>query len=304
MIAPTAREFLKLRYWRHWLLYLGLRVLGMLPLPVLWLCGAGLGYIAFFAIRRARGIALQNIALCFPELEPQTCRKLAQRHFRALGQAVVSLPVAWWASKRRLTRLVRFRDRHYYDQALRTGRRIILLAPHFVALDMGGIRLSQERPVVSMYRSPKRRFMDYLLQQRARFGAVLIERRAALRLLIRLIRQGWPFYYLPDQEPGAGAYVFAPFFGVPTATVTALSRIAQLTEAIVIPCFTRQLPYGRGYEVIFHAPLAAFPSNDAVQDAHAMNGAIEKGVLQMPEQYMWTYKRFKTQPGKEPSPYA
>lgn len=304
MNKHPAAEFLAPRYWLYWLGVLSLRLLSLLPLRALWLVSAVVGEIVFWLHARGRRVALKNTALCFPELLPETRRRLVRRHFRALAQALLSLPIAWWGSKRRLKRLVRIRDRHHYDQMLGAGRRVILLAPHFVGLDFGGIRLSQERPVVSMYRGPRGRFGDYLLRRRARFGAALIERSAALRSLIRFIREGRPFYYLPDQDPGAGAFVFAPFFGVPAATVKALSRIAELTEAVVIPCFTRQLPYGRGYEVVFHAPLTPFPSNDPVQDARCMNAAIEKGVMEMPEQYMWTYKRFKTQPGKEPSPYA
>lgn len=304
MKNPSATDFLSPYYWPHWLLLAGLRLLSLLPLPVLWVFGAALGELLFYLNRRGRRVALKNVSMCFPELLPQTGRRLVRRHFHALGQALLALPIAWWGSPRRLQRLVRFRDRHYYDQAVNAGRSVVLLAPHFVALDIGGIRLSQERLVVSMYKSPRSRFIDYMQRRRTRFGATLIERGGALKSLIRLIRAGRPFYYLPDQDPGNSAFVFAPFFGVPTATIKALSRIAELTEAVVIPCVTRQLPYGRGYQATFYPPLAPFPSNDAVQDAHCMNTAIEKAVLEMPEQYMWTYKRFRKQPAQAPSPYV
>jgi len=140
-------------------------------------------------------------------------------------------------------------------------------------------------------------------RSRLRFGGALFERDSHLKGMIRLIRSGYPFYYLPDQNPGEADHVFAPFFGVPTATLTALSRIARLADAVVIPCFTRLLPKGDGYEIIFHAPLENFPSKDSLADAAQMNAAIEAGVREMPEQYMWTYKRFKQRPPGEPSLY-
>ncbi len=102
---------------------------------------------------------------------------------------------------------------------------------------------------------------------------------------------------------GERASVFVPFFGIPTATVTVLSRIAETTNAVVIPCLTRILPHGRGYEVRLHPPFENFPTDDPVADARYMNEQIEQWVREMPDQYMWSYRRFKTRPNNEPSFY-
>jgi lauroyl/myristoyl acyltransferase len=230
--------------------------------------------------------------------------ELLRRHFRAFGAAMMGVSLIWWASAPRLRSLVRFRNREHYDNALAAGKKIILLAPHFLGLEVAGVFLAHERRIISMYKEPRNDLVDWLMRRsRLRFGGALFERDSHLKGLIRLIRSGYPFYYLPDQNPGEAAHVFAPFFGVPTATLTALSRLARLADAAVIPCFTRLLPKGEGYEIIFHPPLAGFPSGDDVADASAMNAAIEAGVREMPEQYMWTYKRFKQRPPGEPSLY-
>jgi lauroyl/myristoyl acyltransferase len=85
--------------------------------------------------------------------------------------------------------------------------------------------------------------------------------------------------------------------------VTALSRIAQSTNAVVVPCVSRILPHGRGFEVRFYPPFENFPTDDPVADAKRMNEEIEKWVREMPEQYMWSYRRFKTRPNNEPTLY-
>jgi lauroyl/myristoyl acyltransferase len=95
-----------------------------------------------------------------------------------------------------------------------------------------------------------------------------------------------------------------PFFGVPTATLATLGRLAQITNALVVPCFTRLLPGGRGYEVILKPPLENFPEGDRLRDATRMNQVIEEGLRTMPEQYLWTFKLFKTRPDNAPSPYG
>ena len=113
------------------------------------------------------------------------------------------------------------------------------------------------------------------------------------------MRAGRPFYYLPDQDYGPRDTIFVPFFGVPAATVPGLSRIAQVAEARVLPCVTRMLPGGSGYVLRIDPPWDNFPSGDLVADTRRMNEYIERRVLEMPEQYLWMHKRFKTRPPGE-----
>lgn len=287
--------------WRAGLLALGMRAVARLPWPLLAAAGAALGELAYWFAPRARRVGHINLALCFPELAPRARRGLLRAHFRALGSSGFTLPVAWWGAPARLKKLVRVRDRAQYDALVASGRAVILLAPHFVALDIGGMRLSLERPIVSMYRAPKWRPLARAFAQRERANAVLFERDGPLKQLIKFIRAGRPFYYLPDQDPGGAPHVFAPFFNVPTATLTALARMAQMTGAAIVPCATALT--SQGAEVRLWPALEGFPSGDPLADAAHMNRAIEAMVRAYPAQYLWIYKRFKTRPGGGRSPY-
>lgn len=299
------RKFLAPRYWGVWVGMGLLWSLLLLPQRARVAIGARLGDLFYLVSKRARLAATRNIEMCFPGLDRWLQQDLLRRHFRAFGAATMGVSLVWWGSARRLRSLVRFRNREHYDRALAEGRHIILLAPHFLGLEVGGITLAHERRILSMYKQPRNDLVDWLMRRsRLRFGGALFERDSHLKGMIRLIRSGYPFYYLPDQNPGEAAHVFAPFFDIPTATLTALARLARLADAVVIPCFTRLLPKGDGYEIIFYPPLANFPSGDDLADATAMNAAIEAGVREMPEQYMWTYKRFKQRPPGEPPLYG
>jgi KDO2-lipid IV(A) lauroyltransferase len=291
------------RYWPTWLGVGLLRLIALLPMPCIWLLGNLLGAIVYLFPSKLKRDALTNIRLCFPDLGPGGQQRLLRRHVRMLGVSVLSYGLGWWASPRRLRRLVRFSDRQHYNVALAAKKSIILFTPHFLALDISGITLSSERLFITMYREPRDPVLDRMLKKRGRFGAILFERRSNLRALIRYLREGRPFYYLPDQDPGGADGVFAPFFGVPAATVTAFSRIAKMSDALVIPCYNRILPWGRGFEVRFEAPLADYPSDDAERDAGVMNAAIERVVRNYPDQYLWSYRRFKTRPPGEPPVY-
>lgn len=231
---------------------------------------------------------------------PAQLRRLARGHFRGLLIAGLTSGVAWWASKSRLARLIKIRNLEIVDAVRARGDNIILLAPHFAALEHGGIFLSSLTPMISMYRAHKNPLLDAVIfKHRARFGIIQYAKNAPAKSMLRRLQNGHWFYYLPDQDPGKRQGVFAPFFGVQTATFASLGRIAAAGRAAVIPCVTVILPRGRGFEIVFAPPLRDFPGGDAVADATAMNRAVEELIAVAPAQYFWSHRRFKTRPEGE-----
>lgn len=303
MSKVSLKTFLHPRCWYAWPVLAFMVIMSWMPRRVLWGLGSALGWLYYRFPSPACRIAARNIELCFSELDPKERRRLVQCHFRLCGFAVLCLSVVWLAPKRRIRKFITLVDAHHLDNVYANGKNAILLAPHFIGLDMAGLRLSLERPLVSMYRKSRNTLLEYLFQRRTRFGAVVVERTASLKPIIRNIREGRPFYYLPDQDMGERVSVFVPFFGIPAATVTALSRIAQSTNSAVVPCITRLLPHGKGIEARLYPAFENFPSDDPEADARRMNQEIEQWVREMPEQYMWSYRRFKTRPNSEPSLY-
>ncbi len=278
-------------------------LLHFLPLAVLARAGQGVGMLLYWLGRERRRVARINLRLCFPELSDKEREALVRRHFRAFGRSFVEYGILWWSSKERIQRLVRIEGLEHLQAA--AGRPVIWLAPHFVGLDMGGVRLTSEFPLVSIYSRQKNPAFDRLLRHgRTRFGnATLFSRQDGIRPVVKALRGGLPFYYLPDQDFGARDSVFAPFFGVPAATITGLSRLARATGAAVAPCVTRQLPGGEGYVLRFYPPWEEYPGGGIEADTRRMNAFIEECVRDMPEQYFWLHKRFKTRPEGEESPY-
>jgi KDO2-lipid IV(A) lauroyltransferase len=301
-MADTIRltRFWRPRWWPMWLGLALLRLVTLLPLPLMALLGAALGLLFYALHTGRRRIVWRNIERCFPELARPEQGRIVRAHYRAAGQAVFDVGIAWWSSRARLERLIGFRGREHFDRARTEGKNIILLAPHFVCLELGGERMSMEGALVSVFRHPDNELLRAVMERgRMRFGAHLVEHNKPFTALVRQVRNGSLFYYLPDQDAGRRNSVFAPFFGIPAATFAVLPRLAQLTDAVVLPCITYQLPYGRGYEVVFHPPLHPYPTHDVVADTTRMNQVIEQAVRERPEQYFWLHKRFKTRPEGE-----
>ncbi|MDP1536156.1 MAG: lipid A biosynthesis acyltransferase [Burkholderiales bacterium] len=271
-------------------------LLHWLPLPVLAVLGRCAGRLLYGLARERRQVVLTNLRLCFPELRDDQRTALARRHFAAFGRSLLEHGILWWGSHERVLRLVRIEGLQHWQAV--AGRPVILLAPHFVGLDMGGIRLGAEYRVVSVYSQQKNPAFDAILYRgRTRFVMPeLFSRQQGIRPVVRAMRQGLPFYYLPDMDFGERDSLFVPFFGVPAATISGLARIARLAGAVVVPAVTRQLPGAQGYELRFYPAWEHYPGDDDSADARRMNAFIEERVREMPEQYYWLHKRFKTRP--------
>lgn len=278
-------------------------LLRLLPLRLLAAIGNGFGRLLYAVGSERRRVCQINLARCLPELAEAEREALARRHFQAFARAFLERAILWWGSPARIRQLVKIEGMEHFE-AVR-GAPLILLAPHFVGLDMGWTRLTLECDMVSIYSRQKNEVFDALLfAGRRRFGRqTLLARQEGVRPALRAMQAGQPFYYLPDMDYGHRDTIFVPFFGVDAATITGVSRLSRLARARVLPCVTRMLPGGAGYVVRFLPAWEAYPGAGIEADTRRMNAFLEDEVRQMPEQYLWVHKRFKTRPPGEPSWY-
>ncbi len=264
--------------------------------------GHVLGDLLWWLVRPRRRIALVNLALCFPEKSAAERAAIGRRTLRNLARAFVDHGVLARASRGEFERFVRVEGaEHLTDPA---NRPLILVAPHFAGLDAGGVRINTFARGVSIYARNRNAEWDrWLLAIRNRFNEPLLIAREGfdLRAAVRALKDGLPFYYLPDQDPGERNGVFAPFFGVEAATLPMVARLARLTNAKVMMCVTEMTP--DGYVLHLEPPWRDFPGGDVVADTARMNAEIERWVRRLPDQYLWTHKRFKTRPPGAPSLY-
>ena len=254
----------------------------------------------YWLVRERREVIRANLARCFPEKSAADRERLARAHWRHFVRSFVERGILWWSGADRIRALVRLEGVEHLPQ----GRPVILFAPHFVGLDATLSRISLDHPLATIYARQKDPRFDALMSRgRTRFGGKVFPRHTGLRQALRATQEGALLYYLPDLDYGPKGAVFVPFFGVPAATVTGLSGIARAIDAAVVPCVTRMLP-GGGYQATLFPAWNDFPSGDEVADARRMLAFVEARVLEMPAQYYWLHKRFKTRPEGEPRFYA
>lgn len=276
-----------------------------LPLPLQAALGRGLGRLLHLLGRQRRAVALRNVELCLPELDPAERRALVRAHFQWLGRSLLERGLLWYASPARLRRLIQVEGDVHLAQG--SARPVMWLVPHFMALDVAGVatQLFQTKKVASIYQAQSNTVLDRAMRRgRLRFGlGEVYSRKESALPLVRAVKRGAAFFNLPDMDFGMRDAAFVPFFHVEAATLLAPSRMARSLQMVVQPVLAEMLPGGAGYRVRFLPPWSDWPSDDAAADARRMNRWIEGEIRRNPAQYLWVHKRFKSRPAGAPSLY-
>jgi KDO2-lipid IV(A) lauroyltransferase len=238
----------------------------------------------------------RNLALCFPEQGPRERDALRAENFRDAGGILAEFALAWMGSARAIEKIpVAFEGLEHLEAARAAGHGVLLVGAHFSHLELCARLVSQRIPIAGMYREHADAAFEWAIKRaRLRYADAMFA-KDELRQSVRYLKAGGTIWYAPDQDMRGKDVVFAPFFGVPAATITATHHLARLSGAKVIAFFHRRLDNG-GYAIRLEAPLDDFPGTDAVADTARVNACIERMVREAPSQYLWMHKRFKTRP--------
>ena len=143
------------RYWPTWLGLGLMRLLAFLPYGWQVRLGKGLGTVLLHLPTSINRTARRNMELCMPAQSPEERRKLLAAHFQSLGISLFEIAFTWWASPRRVRKLIRIEGAENLHAALARGRGVILLSAHFTTLEMGGRMLASVHPTSFLYKPTK-----------------------------------------------------------------------------------------------------------------------------------------------------
>ena len=298
------QRFWQPRYWPTWLGVALLRLIVMLPHGARMGVGRALGRAVRTLIGKRRQVVTRNLELCFPDMEPAERRDLEIRHFESLGMGVIELGITWWCPQDYLERIVTLKGMEHMEAALAQGNGVLMWSGHFACLELTGRVLAPELPpVAAMYRPSNNPLNDQIMRRCRGISASALITKNSVRSLIKWLKENQPVWYAADQAYNRKGTVLAPFFGEPATTNTAVTQIARVSKAAVVPFLPLRHNNGERYTLELFPALDDFPGADAESDAIRLNGLLEKMIEQAPEQYYWVHRRFKGRPDGYPDPY-
>jgi Kdo2-lipid IVA lauroyltransferase/acyltransferase len=275
-----------------------LRQFARLPLVLIHLIGSLVGWGIYFSSRKTAARMRNNLHASGLCPEPAVFRKVLQRNIAETGKGLVETFAIWFRPHAQTLQWVReCRGWEHVEKALADGGGIIFLTPHLGCFEITSLYYAAYHPISVLYRPPRKAWLEPLIHSGRARGQVTLAptNLKGVRSLLQALKRGEAIGILPDQVPSAGEGEWADFFGRPAYTMTLVNRLAQSTGATVLMAFGERLAGGKGY-IIHIEPLPT------LADPAQLNRAIENLVQHCPEQYLWSYARFKTPRGAPKPP--
>lgn len=270
-----------------------------LPLRLNQMLGTGLGYLLYWLPNSNRRVTQINLAQVYPQLTEQQREKLVKASLIETAKATTELGPVWcWDSSKLVALVKEVKGQELLDQAVAEGKGVIFLAPHIGSWELIGTYLSVLYPCTFLYRPPNVQSIEkFMVDSRGRSGAKLAPTDArGVRLLMQALKKNEITAILPDQDPGESGGIYAPFYGRPARTMTLVSKLLQKTESAALFVVMQRLPKAQGY-VLHILPADEKVASDNPEEAtEALNRGVEACIAVAPQQYLWSYKRYRKPP--------
>lgn len=302
-LPPFQKAFLHPKYWGLWLGLGIFKLILCLPYPILVKIGLGLGKVFTqlgFGKRRMQ-IARRNLELCFPHYSAEQITALVQENMKSVGMAIIETGMAWFWSDERILKWSKIEGEEYLKQSTRNNQGVLLVGVHFLTLELGARIVGLHHQGIGIYRPNDNPLLDWIqFRGRIRSNKGMLDRKD-VRGMIRVLKNGGMIWYAPDHDYGRRNSVFVPFFAVDEACTTAGSYmlLRSAPNTVVIPFSPIRNADYSGYTIKISPPVDFSECQDEVETAILMNKVVEREIMNVPTQYMWLHRRFKTRPNEE-----
>jgi KDO2-lipid IV(A) lauroyltransferase len=274
-------------------------------LPFTWQLALGrqIGHLMQRLGKERARVARINIERCLPLLTPAEHDALLRRNFENLGIAIMEVGFGWWGRDSAFNPLTHIEGLEHIQRLQEQGQGVLLLTNHFYSLEVVARMASRAFPCRIMYRANANPVFEWLSSRRRAHHTREWIPHKSVRRFLDCLAQGETGIYLADQDFRMKNCVFAPFFGIQTATLRKPAEYIRQTGAVLVPAQFWRLPGSKGYQIRLLPPIEGFPSGDDVADATLINQLTEDHIRIAPDQYLWLHRRFKHLPEGEPDFY-
>ncbi len=270
------------------------RLLSLLPLPLLHAIGAGFGWLVYLLSPSYRRLLQQN-------MQQAGFTSATKAAVSEAGKSILELPFIWCGTPQRVLKTAHIINWEIAQELIDNKQGVIFLTPHLGCFEIIAQAIAAQTPLTALYRPPRKQALQPLMEDaRARTNLLLAPANlSGVRSMLKALKKGAAIGLLPDQVPQTGEGVWADFFDRPAYTMTLPSKLHSMTGAPIMLTYAKRLPWGRGFEIRFVpfdalADSAQLATGTPEEQATAINAAMEKLIAHCPEQYFWSYNRYKT----------
>jgi len=277
-------------------IYLLLKFIAIFPLSFLQKIATLAAYILFHTNSSIKRISTINLQLAYPELEQTALQERIRLSIQSQCLTYIEFVKCWGMPPQySLDLLKNIHGADLLEKALANKKGVIVVIPHFGCWELLNAWLNIYTQPMIMYKPSKTKGMNrYILDARQKFNATLVPTdKVGIRQIFKHLKQGGLTVVLPDHLPKPSGGIYSQFFQQNTLSATLVSKMAAQTQCNVI-----------GLSCIRNSELSSFDvhctelpqtilSKDLQQSVDSLNLTMQEMVNLAPEQYIWSYKRFR-----------
>ena len=280
------------------MLKLCLYTIAFLPLALMQAIGAFLGVLAYIGSKHYR-------SLFRPQYEAVVkARRLPLKLWEAVrASGMLFSDSLWiWRNPKKALALVEVQNWGLVEAAINEGHGLVMLTPHLGGFEIIPRVLAQHFPATILYRPSRQEWLNEVVEEGRAYPNMhfVPTNLHGVRQMTRALTRGEAIGILPDQVPSGGEGVWVPFFGRPAYTTPLPARLANRNNTPVVMFTAKRKGIGKGW--LMQATRLEPLSENAELAAAELNIAIENAVLVAPEQFIWSYNRYKHPTGAELPP--
>lgn len=291
--AVPVYRFLGPSYWKTWFFIGWLAFTSLLPWR--WSLALHRRFGRWLGGKSRKSVRLveDNLQRCFPEMDEAQRAAVIDEYFANMGAIVTELGLAWFRPLASVRQLIEIEGAEHLARALEHGSGVILYVGHFTTIEVCGVGIGKVAPnfVISHNKRRSQLLSEYQRRRRDRYSSEVFAKHN-VRGLIRALKGNAVLWFSGDEAHAGKSSAMLPFFGGLAPTNTALSRLAKISGAKVVPLAYWRKPDNSGYVLRFDAALEDFPSEDVIADTQRLVAILEDQIRAQPAQYFWKQKRF------------
>jgi len=278
------------------MIYFLLKFLALLPLPLLQTIGACVGWILYYSHSSIRRITQINIRLVYPELSLIEQKKLIKKSIKSQCLSYLECIKFWgMPTDYNLAQIHQVHGSDLLKHAIRDKKGVIVVIPHLGSWELLNAWLCTQSQPIIMYKPNKNKAINrYILEARQKSNAILVPaNEIGVRAIFKHLKQGGLTVILPDHMPKPSGGIYAHFFRQNTLSATIVSKLAYKTQCYVVGLSCIRNPDISSFSVQCIPLSTEILSKDLQKSVECLNQEMELIITQTPEQYIWSYKRFR-----------
>ncbi|MEZ2901897.1 lysophospholipid acyltransferase family protein [Acinetobacter terrestris] len=276
-------------------MYFLFKVVSLLPLCVLQWIASWIALLLNSFNSSMKRVSSINLKLAYPELNIEQHQALLKKTLKSQCLTYIESIKIWGMPQQYNTGLIKniFGEQHL-TEALNSEKGTIVVLAHLGNWELVNVWLNQYTAPVIMYKPSKNQGINrFMLEARQSSRATLVPTdENGVRAIFKHLKQGGLTVILPDHLPKESGGIYADFFGQKALSTTLLSKLASKTQCNVIgiSCLRNSDTH---FDIHCTQLSENILSKDLQVSVNQLNQDIEVMINVAPEQYVWSYKRFR-----------